>query len=478
MDAEIEGRAHVALRTAAGRIVEIGHSLRPLPDETVIDAAGGALLPGLHDHHIHLLALAALANSVSCGPPAVHSVDALGRTLSAASTASVEKRPGDDRERGERGANWIRGVGYHESVAGVLDRDRLDVWVPSHPLRIQHRTGAMWMLNSVGVGRLGLDDGVDLAGVERDANGRATGRLFDLDAWIRTALGSAVIPGLGDVGNLLAGYGVTGVTDATSTNSAVEWDAFADAAESGQLRQRIVVMGQPDLAAGCGAISLGAVKILLTERALIDFDALVASIGAAHAAGRNVAIHCVTRAELVFAVAALDAGGARPGDRIEHASVAPPDVMERLARMPLTVVTQPTFLRERGDHYAIDVEPGDRPWLYRGRGFLRMGVLLGGGTDAPYGSADPWRAMAAAVSRRTLGGRVMGESECLSPEQALALFTTPAESPGGTPRRVAIGESADLCLLDRSWAEAREVLDSALVAATITDGTLTFRAGS
>ncbi|MGE4606510.1 MAG: amidohydrolase family protein [Myxococcota bacterium] len=469
VDAEVEGRAHVALRTDADRIVALGPSLVPRAGETVIDAAGGVLLPGLHDHHIHLLALAAAASSVHCGAPQVQSADTLGRALSAASADSAADG------RGGSQADWIRGVGYHESVAGPLDRDQLDTWVSSRPLRIQHRTGAMWILNSVGVGRLGLDDGVDLAGVERDVTGRATGRLFDLDAWLRAALGSAVIPDLEPVGRMLAGCGVTGVTDATATNSAVEWNAFADAAQSGALRQRIVAMGQPDLAAGRGPISLGAVKVLLTERALIDFDQLVGSIGAAHDVGRSVAIHCVTRAELVFAVSAFDASGARPGDRIEHASVAPPDVLERLARLPLTVVTQPTFLRERGDSYAVDVEPRDRPWLYRGRGFLRMGVPLGGGTDAPYGSADPWRAMAAAVSRRTVCGRVMGESECLSPEQALALFTTPAEAPGGAPRRVAIGERADLCLLDRSWAEARENLDSALVAATISEGTLTFR---
>ena len=97
----------------------------------------------------------------------------------------------------------------------------------------------------------------------------------------------------------------------------------------------------------------------------------------------------------VSLVAALTALG------VEHAAVAPPDVASRLAKLSLTVVTQPNFVRERGDAYLADVEPRDRPWLYRGRGLLEASVPLGGGTDAPFGDPDPWAAMRAAVDRRT-----------------------------------------------------------------------------
>ena len=48
-------------------------------------------------------------------------------------------------------SGWLRGVAYHESVAGPLDRDRLDAWVADRPLRVQHRSGALWMLNSAGI---------------------------------------------------------------------------------------------------------------------------------------------------------------------------------------------------------------------------------------------------------------------------------------------------------------------------------------
>ena len=52
------------LRLDAGAIVEIGERLRPVPDEDVLDVAGNAVLPGLHDHHLHLRAAAAAEASL------------------------------------------------------------------------------------------------------------------------------------------------------------------------------------------------------------------------------------------------------------------------------------------------------------------------------------------------------------------------------------------------------------------------------
>jgi predicted amidohydrolase YtcJ len=138
--------------------------------------------------------------------------------------------------------------------------------------------------------------------------------------------------------------------------------------------------------------------------------------------------HYVTRAELVYALGALREAGATALDRIEHASITPPELLEEVRALGLTVVSQPGFIAERGDAYPDQVEAADQPWLYRLRGFLEAGVPLAGSTDAPFGAADRWAAMQAAVSRRSAGGRVLGAGEALSPEQALALFTTPLKS--------------------------------------------------
>jgi predicted amidohydrolase YtcJ len=454
-NAELEGGELWDLRVAGGRVAEIGHGLAPAPDHEEIDAGGGALLPGLHDHHLHLFALAAAGRSLRCGPPEIRSRDELARALRGASP----------------GGAWIRGVGYHESVAGELDREALDALVPGRPVRVQHRSGALWVVNSAGALRLGLDAGADAPGVERDAQGRATGRLYRLDAWLRDRLGPAATPPLAELGRRLASYGVTGLTDATPGNGPAELAAFAAAQERGELPQRLLLMGgtalpRPDRP----GLERGAVKLMLAEQELPGFDELVERMARAHADGRPVAVHCVTRAELVLAAAALAAAGTRSGDRIEHAAVAPPEVLARLAELGLSVVTQPHFIRERGDAYAEEVDPADRPWLYRCRGFLEAGVPLGGGTDAPFGHPDPWRAIRAAVERRSEAGRSLGADEALSPERALALFTSPAEAPGAAPRRIAVGCAADLCLLDAPWSSARGDLSSHRVRATFREG--------
>lgn len=455
--AEIGGVAPFDVRIAGERIAEVGRSLARRGGERVLAAAGAALLPGLHDHHLHLLALAAALRSVACGPPLVRTEGALVRALRGASP---------DGE-------WIRGTGYFESVAGALGREQLDAMVPDRPVRIQHRSGALWILNSAAIERIGLEQGVDAPGVERDARGRATGRLFRLDAFLRERMGDTTPPALGEVGRRLARYGVTGVTDATPESGAAELAALTAAASRGALPQRILVMGGLSLPQPSHRrVARGAVKLHLAEAALPDFDETAQLVKRAHEAGRGVAIHCVTRVELVFAAAALEAAGARDGDRIEHAAVAPPDVVALLARLGVRVVGNPGFLRERGDDYLAHVDAEDLEWLHRGRGLLAAGIALAGGTDAPFGDPDPWRSMRAAVERRTEAGAVLGSGERLSPEASLGLFLSPAAAPGAPPRRIAAGEAADLCLLDRPWRDARTLLSADTVVATLAAGSV------
>jgi predicted amidohydrolase YtcJ len=434
--AEVWRHGLADVRIEGATIVAVG-ALAPHEGEAVIEAHGSALLPGLHDHHIHLNALAAKGASVACGPPEVTNSDELAAALARA------------------GAGWLRGIGYHESVMGLPDAAALDRLVAGRPLRIQHRSGRMWLLNSAALDLL-LTRAAPPPGLER-IDGRFTGRLFDADDWLRTALGSAP-PDLADVSAALACCGVTGVTDMSPANDPAMAGHFAAQQEIGALQQSLLLAGALSLGdAPPGRWRLGPAKLHLHEAALPDFADAEAFMGAAHRVGRTVAVHCVSEVELVFTLALFEAAGAIKGDRIEHASVAAPEHIAAMAALGLEVCVQPHFIAERGDQYLAKVEPRHLPDLYRLRTLLDAGLDLAGGSDAPFGAADPWAAMRAAVSRRTRMGALVGRDEALTPEAALALFLKdPLDL--ACEREVVPGALADLCLLDRPWPEARERL--------------------
>jgi predicted amidohydrolase YtcJ len=454
----VDGR-HVDVRASGGVIVAIDRRLPARPGDDEIDGRRGALVPGLHDHHIHLLALAAAERSPFVGPPAVNDAEELASVLARAHAALA---PGE----------WLRAIGYHESVAGALDRWSLDALVGERPVRVQHRSGGAWVLNSRGLALVGVVEATDRVGVERAPDGTPTGRLLGLDRWLRDRLPAPAPPDLSITGRRLAAYGVTGVTDATPVSAIDDLAPIAEAARRGDLRQRIIVTGGPRLAGVemPAPLGRGPVKLVVADYAMPRLDDLARWMRAAHDAGRPVAVHCVTRAGLALALAAWDDAGARPGDRVEHGSVVPPDLRSVVASNGLTVVTNPGFVHERGDRYLAEVDADDLPHLYPCRSLIEAGIPVGGSTDAPFGHPDPWRDVAAAIHRRTATGTPLGVREAVSPERALALFLTPPEAPGGEPRRVEVGAPADLCLLDAPLSHVLEDPSSSHVVATVIAG--------
>jgi predicted amidohydrolase YtcJ len=413
-------------------VLDVSDRLTPVKGEHVLDAAHGTVIPGLHDHHVHLHSAAAALTSVSVGPREVADRAALRRALAAA-------RVGDD--------GWIRAVGYHDVVAGPLDRDALDEVSPSVPVRVQHRSGVLWTLNSVGLARVGMADHPD-------------GQLRSADPFWSDALQRKEI-GLAEVSRRLASFGVTGVTDATPDLGISDVVKFAEAHQHGELLQRTYC-----LAPG---------KRILHDDDL-DLDGLTAWIAARHTDGAPVAMHCVTAAQLVVTIAALRAAGGRPGDRIEHAAVVPPDCLSELAELGVTVVTQPNFVAERGDQYLTDVPAEEHAWLWRVASLRSAGVRVVLSTDLPFGDSNPWAAMRAAVHRTTPTGAVLGEAERISPLTALTMFLGSPAEPTQT-RTVSPGQPADLCVLAGSLEAVLGELDEGMVAATVIDGNVVFERG-
>ncbi|HEY1840764.1 MAG TPA: amidohydrolase family protein [Mycobacterium sp.] len=409
-------------------IDEVAGSLTPRAGEDVLDVAGGTVLPGLHDHHVHLYSAAAAATSIRVGPPQVRDRAGLAAALAGAAA-------------GEDG--WIRAVGYHDSVAGPLDRDALDAVAPAVPLRVQHRSGVLWILNSVGLQHIGLAEHPD-------------GRLRSTGSWAE-ALGRSQTS-LADLSERLSRYGVTGITDATPDLAIGDIVRLSELHRRGDLRQLVHC-----LAPG---------KRILHDDDL-DLEQLAGWIAERHRDDVPVAIHCVTAAQLLVTIAALRDAGCGPSDRIEHAAVVPSDCLVDLTDLGVTVVTQPNFVAERGDQYLDEVPVAEHGQLWRVASLLDAGVPVALSTDMPFGDGDPWAAMRAAVQRSTPSGAVLGADECVSARTALTMFLGRPDQPARA-RAVEPGEPADLCVLSVPPETALAELDAGMVSATIVGGRLSY----
>ena len=297
-----------------------------------------------------------------------------------------------------------------DGAVGDLDRDALDEIRPEIPVRVQHRSGALWVVNTTAPMRSGLA-GEDAEGIERDAAGRPTRRLWRATRWLRERLGAAAVPDMAGLGASVCLW-ITGVTDATP-------DLTVGTAEllGGALPQR-VMLGDPRQARRRGRSWW--LTIIPGSRGV-----------AGRRACRGRWPCSVSRAALVIALAAGTVHGARATDRARGCSApltSPPCWPRRV-----TVVTQPSLPARRGDEYHR-VEPEDVPFLWPFASLVSAGVAVACSSDAPYGELDPWQAVVAARDRIASSGRAVGPGERVRPAAALAEFPDAA---GGSRRRAA-----------------------------------------
>lgn len=386
-NALLDGR-RIDCRIAGTTITALGDTLEQREDETVLDAHGATVLPGLADHHLHLFATAAAAASVDLG----------------GETTLPPPDPGT--------SGWVRAIG----AGAELRRADLDAAWPHRPARVQHRSGALWTLNTAAVELLS-------AGLSPDE--RRTGQMWRADTRLRELLdqhGARTAVDLAALGRHLASYGITHVTDATP-----DLDAAA---------LRTLSAGVPQHLLSLSDAGTGPRKIVLPDHQYPDLADLVRRIDASHATGRPVALHAVSSTTLAIAIAALDAVGVLPGDRIEHAAVCDNSAADRLAELGIIVVSQPSVYARHAATFERDSDPTDRPWLWRYHELLSRGVRVVASSDAPYGDPDPWFTIRYASHREP----------SLTPATVLGSYLTEPTNPAGPPRTVTVGAPADLCL--------------------------------
>lgn len=473
MDPALPRAQAVAVRD--GVIVGVGSNRDILdlvgPQTETVECRDRCLVPGFHDAHIHLLASASRLLSVDCGPGSVGDIAQIQQAI---------RRRCELLPAGE----WIRAGDYDEFYLAERrhpTRWELDVAAPDHPVKLRHRSHHACVLNSLALKLAGIDGRFQAplgAVVEIDeATGEPTGRLFEMEAY----LNDRVIPPLRDVDlraalslvfDGLLSQGITSVQDATCRNGPRDWWLFQEATSGERLCPRITLMvGREHLdeMAGLGLsfgdgddrLRIGPVKLMLAE-AGGDFcpslEELTAYAREACSRGYPVAIHAVEESTVCLAAEAIAGAGSparsprptTPGPRLEHVSVAPPALLDRIAELGIGVATQPGFVYFSGDRYLVDVEDHLRGWLYPVRSMLARGIVVAAGSDAPIAPARPILGVCAAATRLSQGGQVVNGVESVSVEQALWMHTVAPATLLGLDGRIGSitpGKLADLVLL-------------------------------
>src|SRR5688500_12739980 len=130
--------------------------------------------------------------------------------------------------------------------------------------------------------------------------------------------------------------------------------------------------------------------------------------------------------------------------RVEHASVAPPDCVERMARLKIIATLQPQFVTS--DTWTPQrLGPRRSRWAYPFRTMLRAGVPVTLSSDCPVERLDAFACLASAVGRDA-----WSPEETLTPEEAIRAYCLGSAYAGHVEDRLGsleVGKLADFVVL-------------------------------
>lgn len=232
--------AAVAVRD--GRILTVAdeHAVRELvhADTEVVDLAGGLLIPGFQDAHVH--PAVAGVQMGRCDLAGERSVDGYLAVIAAYADAHPD-------------ADWICGGGWSMDVfpGGIPTRAMLDAVVPDRPVLLTNRDGHGAWVNSLALSLAGVDrDTPDPADgrIEREPDGTPGGTLQEgamdlVGDHVPPATPDEALAGLLAAQRHLHGLGVTAWQDAmigVFPGNPDNFDVYLRAAGDGSLTARVV----------------------------------------------------------------------------------------------------------------------------------------------------------------------------------------------------------------------------------------------
>jgi predicted amidohydrolase YtcJ len=499
----------------------------------VVDLAGGLLIPGFQDAHVH---------------PVEGGLGRMRCDLSEHTTREDYLAAIRLYADSHPDAGWITGGGWAMSAfpGGTPTAADLDTVVPDRPVYLPNRDHHGAWVNSRALEIAGIDastpDPSD-GRLERDRGGRPSGTLHEgaMDLVIRHLPADTVdelVAGLLEGQRYLHSLGITAWQDAivgayAGINDAS--DAYLALAADGRLTAKVVgalwwqrdkgIEQIDDLREKRERLTTErfratSVKIMqdgvaenftahmlapyldgngsATQNSGIPFVdpvALRQHVTALDRDGFQVHVHAIGDAAVREALdafeAAADANGADRSranrHHIAHIQVIHPDDVPRFAQLGVTANMQALWAayEPQMTELTIPFLGAERAgWQYPFGDLARSGAPLAMGSDWPVSTPDPVEAIQVAVNR-VLSDAEGEHRRPFLPEQALDVTTALTAYTAGSARvnhldettgTIEVGKAADLAVLDRDVRTGPHAVEDARVLATYVDGVRVFSA--
>jgi predicted amidohydrolase YtcJ len=532
--AVFDGRWH---RPGTGVVVVAGRVVSVAPDAELevpagadeVDLAGGLLVPGFQDAHVH---------------PVQGGLERLRCDLS-----EIDSRDGYlDAVRRYAEANpdrlWIGGGGWSMAVFGPTGPTAadLDSVVGNRPVFLPNRDHHGAWVSSRALELAGIDrstpDPVD-GRIERDAAGNPTGCLHEgamglVERLVSTTTDDEYYAAFLAGQEYLHSYGITAWQEAILGDYAALDDpssVYVRAAESGTLTARVrgalwwerehgleqvATLGERRRVLARDRFVPAAVKVMqdgIAENytaamsapyldgcgcrtgnhglSFVDPQLLQEAVVRLDAEGFQVHVHAIgdraVRESLDAFERARTANG--PSDlrhHIAHLQVIRPEDRPRFADLAVTANIQPLWAaydEQMTDLTIPYLDPERVAWQYPFGDLARAGAHLAAGSDWPVSSPDPLAGIHVAVNRWVHGGSGREGSEPFLPEQALGLPQAFAAYTRGSAfvnhlddtGTLEPGKLADLAVLDRDpFLGEPAAVGATRVVATYVDGERVF----
>lgn len=455
---EEENKTVEALAVYDGKIVFTGSNkeAEEIPAKEVIDLEGRCVLPGFTDTHCHLAEMA--------------EADAKVDLMEARSMDDVIQmlRKGLD---GIAEGGWV--VGYN-LLSALLKENRLpnrydlDQVSKDVPVFVSSNCLHNFMGNSKILERAGIGKGYDgpckeLLVVDEDGvptgNFREHGLLPFVTKGRPSLLGTheQTLQAMADSITKCSKWGYTTLHtyDGFGGSELDKISSYQELERAGMLNARIIinrtggVNNSLDAISGLGddKVKYGSVKIF-TDGTYAEYSAYLQEPYAddpttcgrlthqpeemrqlmkeAYEKGNDVAIHIIGDGalKLVLDIVEKIYDPKNPAHfEFIHCHLAPPELLERIAKYPIIANMQPIFVKNQST-CTVHEKIGDRNrYFHAFKSFLEHGICVTGGTDGPISNQNPLLGIQCAVTRETYDGSIFQPQEKLSIYEAVSLYT-------------------------------------------------------